>query len=203
MFIYKFTSGTIISQQASQLNILIRMLIQLHQKLLTVHLTVISTKNCVGKKKNQHFEFKLSICLKMITWWKQEVVSPWVAHLWKTTDYKAEMCSETWGYKGYGQSKAQLWLALSLREHLRSYTKLRWWCTHVASWEDRAVLWDTPQRWETGGLKRHGRRPSYALQWKDKTFTLPVLLACSKLGKPNKWKKKNEVQINYEANTKK
>lgn len=33
---------------------------------------------------------------------KQEAVGPWVAHLWKNTDYKAEMCSEAWGYKGYG-----------------------------------------------------------------------------------------------------
>lgn len=127
---------------------------------------------------------------------KQEAVGPCVAHLWKNTDYKAVMCSETWGYKGYGQRKAQLWLALSLGEHVCSYTKLRWSCTHVASWEDSALLWDTPQRRETGGLKRHGRRPSYSLRRKDKAFTFPVHLACSKLGNLQKGKKRNEEVIN-------
>lgn len=129
---------------------------------------------------------------------KQEAVGPWVAHLWKNTDYKAETCFEIWAHKGYGQRKAQLWLALSLRERLCSYTKLRWSCTPVASWEDSALLWDTPQRCETGGLKRHGR-PSCALQREDKAFTFSVALARSKLANVEEWK--SEEQISLEANT--
>lgn len=145
-----------------------------------------------GKKWNKKIDtFKLqpSICLKMITW-KQVAASPWVAHLWKSTDSKAEMCSETRGDKGYGQRKEQLWLALSLGEPLCSYTKLRWSCPHVASWGDRAVLWDA----SPCDLKRHARRLSYALQRKDKAFTFSSVMHEAR-------KATRMEEMNYKANT--